>query len=142
MSERLRVLKAIRKCLSDAHSSFQEAMDVLDEMGRGSVGVGMTPLVGGFAMKDPKSGYRTALISLDCAEKALQPLAVRLRDGRVNATHFREERAMSLLGDLINFDYDVLISMLSERRGRESVWYRLSELSKIAEQAYQLVLTE
>jgi len=135
-------LKAIRKCLSDAHSFFQEAMDVLDEMGRGSVGVGMTPLVGGFAMKDSKGGYRTALISLDSAEKALQPLAVRLRDGRVNATHFREERAMSLLGDLINFDYGVLISMLSERRGRESVWYRLGELSKIAEQAYQLVLTE
>ena len=139
MSERPKVLKGIRKCLSDAYSLFQEAMDALDEVGRGSVGTGMTPLVGGYAMNDPKSHFRTALIKLDSAEKMLQPLAIRLRDGRVDSSHFTDDRAIVLLKDLTEFEYQILVNLLSERRGRESVWHRLDELSRKAKEAYELV---
>lgn len=114
-------------------------MDALDEIGKGSLGTGMTPLFGGFAMKDPKKSYRTALIKLDSADKALQPLKIRLRDGRVNPTHFKDERAMVILKDLTEFDYNILIKLLSEQRGRDSVWYRLDELSKKAREVHDLV---
>ena len=83
-AERKRFLHAIKKCLSDAHEFFRDAMDELDEIGKGSVGTGMTPLVGGYAMKDSQDSYRAALINLDSAEKAMEPLAKRIKDGRVN----------------------------------------------------------
>jgi len=117
-------------------------MDALDEIGRGSLTVGVAPIVGGYAMKDPKENYRTALISLDSAEKALEPLARRLRDGRVDESYFKQAQAMTLLTDLVDFDYNILISLLSERRGRESVWYRLDELSKKAKAVFDLVADE
>jgi hypothetical protein len=133
------IIKGIRRCLSDANSLFQEAMDALDEIGKGSMGTAMTPFMGGIAMKDPKRSFRTALIKLDSADKALQPLAIRVRDGRVNSTHFQNESAMVLIKDLTEFDYGLLIKLLSEQRGRDSVWYRLDELSKKAREAYELV---
>ena len=102
-------------------------MDTLDEIGRGSLGVGMTPLVGGYAIKDPKENYRQALINLDSAEKALKPLITRYRDGRVNESHFTSERAMIILGDLAGIEYGILIRKLSEGGGRESTWYRLKD---------------
>jgi hypothetical protein len=137
--ERKRFLHAIKKCLSDAHEFFLDAMDQLDEIGKGSVGAGMTPLVGGYAMKDPKDSYRAALIDLDSAKKAMEPLARRFKDGRVNKTHFKKEEALVLLKDLVDFDYNLLVEMLAERRGRESVWYRLKELSEKAESVFRLV---
>jgi hypothetical protein len=139
MSERPKILKGIRRCLSDAYSLFQEAMDALDEIGKATVGPSMTPLLGGYAMRDPSKYYRTALIKLDSAENALHPLALRLKEGRVNSTHFRDEKAMVLLKDLTEFDYQVLINLLSDRRGRESVWYRLDELSKKAREIHEMV---
>jgi hypothetical protein len=139
MSERPKVLKGIRRCLSDAYSLFQEAMDALDDIGRATIGAVMTPIIGGYAMKDPNRNYRRALIGVDSAEKALHPLALRLREGTVNSTHFEDERAMVLLKDLTEFDYQALINLLFERRGRESVWYRLDELSKKAREIYELV---
>ncbi len=142
LPERQKFLRAIRKCLSDAHGCFQNAMDALDEIGRGSVAVGVTPIVGGYAMRDPKEDYRAALISLDSAEKALEPLAKRLHDGRVDESHFKLPHAITLLTDLVDFDYNILIALLSERRGRESVWYRLDELSKKATAVFDLVAEE
>ena len=114
-------------------------MDALDEIGKGSIGTGMTPLVGGYAMKDSKDFYRTALIKLDQAEKSMEPLAKRLNDGRIDKTYFKNEKAIVLLRDIIGFDYQILVEMLAERRGRESVWYRLKELSEMAQEAFSLV---
>ncbi|RLI49195.1 MAG: hypothetical protein DRO73_07090 [Candidatus Thorarchaeota archaeon] len=142
MTDRARVLRAIRKCLSDCYGYFQETMDELDEVGRGSLGTGMTPLVGGYAMSDPKNHFRQAIMKLDRAEKALRPLATRFRDGRVNASHFVDERALMLLRDLTEFDYQILFTLLAQRRGRESVWYRLKELSQKAKEVFDLVATE
>lgn len=117
-------------------------MDILDEIGRGSVGVGMTPLVGGYAMNDPASNYRRAIAELDKGEKSLRPLAVRFRDGRVNASHFSDEQAMVLLKDIVEFDYQLLFDMLAQRRGRESVWYRLKELSEKTQTVFKMVASE
>jgi hypothetical protein len=132
--DRPRILRAIRKCLVDGDEYFEAAQDSLDQMFKGSVGVGMTPLVGGYAMKDPKEHYRQALINVDSAEKALLPLTKRYKDGRVNESHFTSERAMVLLGDLAGMNYNIIIQKLMEQSGRESTWYRLKELrGKIAE---------
>jgi hypothetical protein len=141
-SDRVKFLRAIQKCLSDAHGFFNDAMESLDEIGKASVGTGMTPLVGGYAMKDPKQHYRKALIKIDAAEKSLAPLAKRMQDGRVNETHFKNSNALVMLNDLTSFDYKILLHILSERRGRESVWYRLRELSETAEKVFNLVAEE
>ena len=126
-TDRAKILRAIKKCLVNADEYFTNVMDSLDEIGRGSLGVGMTPLVGGYAIKDPKENYRQALINLDSAEKALKPLITRYRDGRVNESHFTSERAMIILGDLAGIEYGILIRKLSEGGGRESTWYRLKD---------------
>jgi hypothetical protein len=132
--DRPRILRAIRKCLVDGDEYFEAAQNSLDEVFKGSLGVGMTPLVGGYAIKDPKSHYRQALISVDSAEKALSPLTTRFKDGRVNESHFTSEKAMVILGDLAGMNYNILIQKLTEQSGRESTWYRLKELrEKIAE---------
>lgn len=132
--DRPRILRAIRKCLINGDKYFEEAQDSLDEIHKGSLGVGMTPLIGGYAIKDPKDHYRQALIKVDSAEKALLPLTKRFKDGRVNESHFTSERAMVLLGDLAGMNYTILIQKLLEQSGRESTWYRLKELrEKIAE---------
>ena len=133
-TDRPRILRAIKKCLVDGDEFFAKAMDALDEIGKGSMGVGMTPLIGGYGMKDPKSHYRGALFEIDSAERALKPLTTRYKDGRVNATHFKDEKAMILLQDLAGMDYSFLIRRLTESSGRESTWYRLKELrAKIKE---------
>jgi hypothetical protein len=130
MSDRVRVLKAIKKCLSDALSYFQETMDILDEIGKPSASEQIgSVLVGGFFFKDKKQDYAKGLIKLDAAEKALEPLAIRFRDGRVNSSHFKDDDAVSLLNDVIDYEYQLLINLLAERKGRETVWYRLKELS-------------
>jgi len=132
--DRPRILKAIKKCLDDGDEYFSKAMDALDEIGKSSMGVGMTPLIGGYGMKDPKSHYRGALFEIDAAERALIPLTTRYKDGRVNASHFTSERAMTLLQDLEGMNYTILVKKLVDRSGRESTWYRLKELrAKIAE---------
>ncbi|MFW9807446.1 MAG: hypothetical protein ACFFFK_12025 [Candidatus Thorarchaeota archaeon] len=132
--DRPRILRAIRKCLVDGDEYFEAAQNSLDEISKGSVGVGMTPLIGGYAIKDPKEHYRQALINVDSAEKALLPLTKRFKDGRVNNSHFKSERAMVILGDLAGMDYNIVIHKLKEQSGRESTWYRLKELrEKIAE---------
>ncbi len=138
-TDRLRILKAIRKCLIDGEEYFQKAMDILDEIGRGSIGVGMTPLVGGYAIKDPKSNYRGALIEIDSAERALEPLMTRFRDGRVNESHFKSKDAIVLLGDLVGVDYNYIVRRLADQTGRESTWYRLKELSAKIEQLLGLI---
>ncbi|MFW9768139.1 MAG: hypothetical protein ACFFF9_06430 [Candidatus Thorarchaeota archaeon] len=125
--DRNRILRAIRKCLENADEYIENAMEVLDEIGRGSLGIGMTPLVGGYAIKDSKENYRQALINLDSAEKALKPLITRYRDGRVDESHFTSERALVILGDIAGFEYGILIRKLSEGGGRESAWYRLKD---------------
>jgi len=133
-TDRPRILRAIKKCLVDGDEFFEKAMDSLDEIGKGSMGVGMTPLIGGYGIKDPKSHYRGALFEIDSAERALKPLTTRYKDGRVNASHFKDEKAMILLQDLEGMDYSFLIRRLTESSGRESTWYRLKELrGKIAE---------
>jgi hypothetical protein len=133
-TDRPRILRAIKKCLDDGDGFLAKAMDALDEIGKGSMGVGMTPLIGGYGMKDPKSHYRGALFEIDSAERALKPLTTRYKDGRVNASHFKDEKAMILLQDLEGMDYSFLIRKLTESSGRESTWYRLKELrAKIAE---------
>ncbi len=139
VSDRPRVLKAIKKCISDAHEHFQEAMDALDEIGRASLATGMTSLFGGYQLKDPKRKYRIARIEIKAAEKALFPLTKRFRDGRVNAEHFKDEKALSLLKDLTEFDYQILIRLLWEHKGRESAWYRLEELSNKAKAVFEKV---
>lgn len=132
--ERHRILKAIKKCLVDGDQFFQRAMDTLDDIGKGSLGIGMTPLVGGYAIKDSKSNYRGALIEIDSAERALEPLITRFRDGRVNESQFKSKVALTLLGDLAGVDYDIIVRKLAEQSGRESTWYRLKELrTKISE---------
>jgi len=138
-SDRPRVLRAIKKCLSDAYDHCQEAMDTLDEIGRGSIGTGMTPLVGGFAMIDPKDNYRTALIEVDKVEKSLRPLIKRYEDGRVNASHFKDEEVMKILQDMAQFEYQIIFNRLSKREGRETIWYRLRELSEKIEKVFSLV---
>ncbi len=126
--DRPRILRAIKKCLVDGDKYFEEAQDSLDEIGKGQMGVGMTPLVGGYAIKDPQDHYRQALIKVDAAEKALLPLTKRFKDGRVNESHFTSEKAIVLLGDLSGMNYTILIQKLLEGSGRESTWYRLKEL--------------
>ena len=134
IEDRPRILRAIKKCLVDGDEFFLAAQDALDELSKGSIGVGMTPLVGGYAIKDPKNHYRQALINVDSAEKALVPLTKRFKDGRVNESHFTSEKAMVILGDLAGMDYNLLIQKLMGQSGRESTWYRLKELrEKIAE---------
>ena len=132
--DRPRILRAIKKCLVNSDEFFKKAMDVLDEIGKGSMGVGMTPLIGGYGMKDPKSNYRGALIDIDSAERSLKPLTTRFKDGRVNASHFKSERAMILLQDIDGMNYSILVRKLVEQSGRESIWYLLKELrTKIEE---------
>ena len=132
--DRPKILRVIRKCLVDGDKYFEEAQDVLDEVNKGSMGIGMTPLIGGYAIKDPQDHYRQALIKVDAAEKALLPLTKRFKDGRVNESHFTSERAVVLTGDLAGMNYTILIQKLLEGSGRESTWYRLKELrEKIAE---------
>ncbi len=132
--DRPRILKAIRKCLVNGDEFFQEAMDELDEIGKGSLGMGMTPLMGGYGIKDPKTYYRQALTKIDSADRALRPLIIRYKDGRVNESHFTSQRAMLLLEDLEGMDYGILIRKLSDQSGRESTWYRIRELrAKISE---------
>lgn len=138
-ADRLRILRAIRKCLADGEEYFQKAMDILDEIGKGSIGVGMTPLVGGYAIKDPKSHYRGALIEIDSAERALEPLITRFRDGRVNESHFKSKDAIVLLGDLAGVDYNYIVRKLADQSGRESTWYRLKELRAKIEQLLGLI---
>jgi len=141
-TDRPRVLAAIKTCLSNAFESVQDAMDALDSIADGSVGTGMTPLIGGYAMPDPKENYRSALIHIDSAEKALKPLVVRFRDGRVNTSHFQKEEAIIMLKDIAEFEYDILIAKLKDKTGRESVWYRLRELLEKIERIYKLVSKE
>ncbi|MFW9920665.1 MAG: hypothetical protein ACFFED_13760, partial [Candidatus Thorarchaeota archaeon] len=129
ITDRPRVIGAIKTCLSKAFDSVQDAMDALDAIADGSVGTGMTPLIGGYAMPDPKEKYRSALIDIDSTEKALKPLVKRVSDGRVNKSHFQSDEAMIILKDIAEFEYDILLAKLQEKTGRESVWYRLRELS-------------
>jgi hypothetical protein len=126
-TDRGRILRAIKKCLVNADEYFGNAMETLDEIGRGSLGIGMTPLVGGYGIKDSKENFRLALINIDSAEKALKPLITRYRDGRVNESHFTSERAMIILGDLAGIEFSILVRKLSEGGGRESTWYRLKD---------------
>lgn len=137
--DRPRILRAIRKCLVDADEHFKDAQDNLDELFKGTLGVAMTPIIGGYAIKDPKNYFRQALIQVDSAEKALLPLTKRYKDGRVNASHFTSERAMVLLGDLAGMDYNILIQKLLEQRGRESTWYRLKELREKVSELLELI---
>jgi hypothetical protein len=138
-SDRQHVLRAIRKCLVDGEEYFKKAMDTLDEIGRGSIGVGMTPLVGGYAIKDPKSNFRGALIDIDSAERALEPLISRYRDGRVNESHFKSSKAMILLGDLAGVDYSIIIRKLADQSGKESTWFRLKELAAKIEELLDII---
>ena len=138
-TDRPRILRAIKKYLEDGDEFLAKAMDALDEIGKGSMGVGMTPLIGGYGMKDPKSHYRGALFEIDSAERALIPLTTRYKDGRVNASHFKDEKAMILLQDLEGMDYSFLIRRLTESSGRESTWYRLKELRAKIEELLSLV---
>ena len=138
-TDRPRILRAIKKCLDNGDEYFKKAMDALDEIGKGSLGVGMTPLVGGYGMKDPKSHYRGALVDIDSAERALKPLTTRYKDGRVNASHFKSEQAMVLLQDLEGMNYSILIKKLVEQSGRESIWYRLKELRGKIEELLTLI---
>lgn len=134
IEDRPRILRAIKKCLVDGDEYFQEAQDKLDELYKASVGVGMTPIMGGYGMSDSKTYFKQALIHLDSAEKALLPLIKRFKDGRVNKSHFTSERAMVLLGDLAGMNYNILLQKLMEQSGRESTWYRVKELrEKVAE---------
>jgi hypothetical protein len=114
-------------------------MDELDEIGQGSVGPGMAPIVGGYALPNPKKRYRAALISIDSAEKALTPLLKRYKDGRVNDSHFQKEEALTILKDISEFEYEILMAKLSEKSGRESVWYRLREMTDKIERVFRLV---
>jgi len=138
-TDRSKFLKAIKKCLSDASGFFREAMEALDEIGKASPRTAMTGIFGGMILKNSEGNYRTAIINLDAAEKSLYPLAKRVRDGRVNESHFNDPEALLVLGDIIDFDYGILIQFLSERRGRDSVWYRLREISEKTESVLNLV---
>jgi hypothetical protein len=138
-TDRSKFLQAIRKCLTDARGFFQETMDVLDEIGKASTRTAMTGIFGGLVLKNSEGNYRTAIIKLDAAEKSLNPLARRVRDGRVNESHFDSPESLLVLRDVIDFDYGILIQLLSERKGRDSVWYRLHELSEKTERVLNLV---
>lgn len=138
-TDRSKFLKAIKKCLSDAYGFFQDAMDALDEIGQASTRTGITGILGGIALKNSESNYRNAIIKLDAAEKSLDPLTKRIRDGRVNESHFKDPKALVLLKDIMDFDYQILMNLLREGRGRESVWYRLRELSQKTEESFNLV---
>jgi hypothetical protein len=140
--DRPRTLRAIRKCLEEGDQYFHDGMDALDEIGRSSVATGMTPLIGGYGIRNGKSEFRTALIKLDSAEKALDPLVKRFHDGRVNASHFRSERAMVILKDLAETDYEILVKKLMDNTGRESVWYRLRELREKTAELLTLIAEE
>ena len=137
--ERPRILRAIKKCLGDGDQFFQNAMDTLDDIGKGSLGMGMTPLVGGYAIKDPKGSYRGALIEIDSAERALEPLITRFRNGRVNESHFKSKSALVLLGDLAGVDYNIIVRKLADQSGRESTWYRLKELRAKIDELMSLI---
>jgi len=137
--DRPRVVKAIKKCISDAHEHFQEAMDALDDKTRWSLRPVLTSIFGGYLTKDRKANYHKASIEVALAEKALYPLTRRFRDGRVNAEHFKDKEALTLLKDLTEFGYQELIRLLLERKGRESAWYRLEELSKKAKAVLEKV---
>lgn len=137
--DRPRILRAIKKCLDNSDEYFKKAMNALDEIGKGSMGVGMTPLIGGYGMKDPKSNYRGALFEIDSGERSLEPLISRFKDGRVNASHFTSERAMILLRDIEGMDYSILIRKLMEQSGRESIWYSLKGLRAKIEELLTLI---
>jgi hypothetical protein len=137
--DRPRILRAIKKCLDDGDEYFKKAMDALDEIGKSSMGTGMTPLIGGYGMKDSKTHYRGALFEIDSAERALKPLTTRYKDGRVNESHFKSERAMVLLQDLEGMNYTILIKKLVDSSGRESTWYRLKELRVKIEELLTLI---
>jgi hypothetical protein len=139
-TDRSKFLKAIKKCLSDAHGFFQDAMDALDDIGKASSRTAMTGIFGGFILKNSEENYRAAILKLDAAEKALYPLARRVRDGRVNESHFNNPEALLLLRDIVDFDYGILMQFLSERKGRDSVWYRLRDLSHKIEEIFELVV--
>jgi hypothetical protein len=140
MVDRVRVLKAIRKCLTDTKDSFQESMDILDEIAKPSASAQLGSfVVGGFFFQDKDHEYGNALIKLDAGENSLEPLAKRVRDGRVNATHFTDDYALTLLSDIIDYEYQILINLLAERKGRESVWYRLKELNDKIQQVMDLI---
>lgn len=138
-TDRSKFLKAIKKCLSDAHGFFQDAMDALDDIGKASPRTAMTGIFGGLVLKNSEDSYRAAIMKLDAAEKSLYPLARRVRDGRVNESHFDNPEALLLLRDIVDFDYGILMQFLSERKGRDSVWYRLRELSEKTEEIFGLV---
>lgn len=140
--DRARVIRAIKTCLSDSYEHFNDAMDALDTIGMGSMGAGMTPLVGGYAMSDDKDKYRSALVKLDSGRRSLEPLAKRVKDGRVDQSYFESEKAMTVLKDIIEYDYDLLIDLLAERKGRESVWYRLRELGEKIKKVFDMVSKE
>lgn len=141
-TNRPRTIRAIRKCLTDADEYFRDGMDALDEVGRSSVATGMTPLIGGYGIKDGRSEFRTALIKVDSGEKALEPLLKRFRDRRVNMTHFTSERALVILNDLAGADFDMLVKKLMDNTGRESVWYRLREIRATISELLTLVAEE
>ncbi|MHA1926359.1 MAG: hypothetical protein ACXABV_11620 [Candidatus Thorarchaeota archaeon] len=138
-TDRSKFLKAIKKCLSDAHGFLQDAMDALDEIGKASPRTAMTGIFGGLILKNSEDNYRAAILKLDAAEKSLYPLARRVRDGRVNESHFDNPEALLLLRDIVDFDYGILMQFLSERKGRDSVWYRLREFSEKTESLFNLV---
>ncbi len=138
-TDRPRILRAIKKCLDNGDDYLAKAMEALDEIGKGSMGVGMTPLIGGYGIKDSKSHYRGALFEIDSAERALIPLTARYKDGRVNASHFKDEKAMILLQDLEGMNYSLLIRKLTEQSGRESIWLRLKELRAKIEELLTLI---
>jgi hypothetical protein len=140
MVDRIRILKAIKKCLVDTKTYFQESMDILDEIGKPSASTQLGSfVVGGFFFPDKEQEFGKALIKLDSAEKSLAPLAIRFHDGRVNASHFTDDYALTLLNDIIDYDYQILIDLLAERKGRESVWYRLKELNEKIQNVMDLI---
>ena len=98
-TDRPRVLRAIKKCLDDGDEFLAKAMDALDEIGKGSMGAGMTPLIGGYGMEDSKSNQTGQMFENDYTEPAFNTLSTRYKDGRANATHFKDEKAMTLLQD-------------------------------------------
>ena len=137
--DRPRILRAIKKCLDNGDEYFKKAMDALDEIGKASMAPGMTPLIGGYGMTDPKTHYRGALFEIDSAERALKPLTTRFKDGRVNESHFKSERAMILLQDIAGMNYSILIRKLMEQSGRESIWYSLKEQRTKIEELLTLI---
>ena len=74
-TDRGRILRAIRKCLVNADEYVENAMNTLDDIGRGSLGVGMTPLVGGYAMKDSKDVKKIRVVSTQKDNRVLLKVA-------------------------------------------------------------------